>query len=483
MIFKLLVIIIIAWLLASCDTASLTPTTPSESRSVMAQPTPAIAETGAAPTATLSPRPQPTAMPSPTPTVCLDKATPIALPPRKTPLELRFMSDGNIWLWQETERVARQIMNTGDARSMAFADDGLVIAFVRVHFDHDQSHIYERDELWVVNRDGSGLSRLVSEDDVGAMASPPRSQTNQLAISRWITGTHTLIFSVNPVPDGIGDLESYGLWSVDADTLTITRLPPMKPTAPGGIVSPDRRRMAIMANHAIGLANVDGTNRRDNLVTFPHIGLGHYSYEPSVIWSRDSKFVRTIIPSADPFAAAATFTTWLIPADGSPAQQMATFVGFGLGVRLSPNQQYIAFWKRLGDQSNHRELHLAKFDGSNEVVYDMAYSLVFIHWAPDWLHFVYRHHLTSNDPTLLGDICGAAAPLTDVPTDHIEWVDSHRFLFVTVEKKSSIAAEPFRELRLGSIGEPSILIGELKGDRRYTGYSFNRENAAIGQGQ
>lgn len=484
MVFSLIIVWLFSCLLSSCNAVALAPTMTPESSARYDVPTPAITESVPGSTTTPTQILQRTATPAPTatPTVCLDQATPLTLPPRKTPLEVKFISDGNLWLWNEREGIAHQLTDTGGARNMSFSADGQVVVFERVERSYDQSGIQEHVELWAVNRDGSNVRRLVRESDLKAMGSHPRAETNEPRISHWLTATHTLVFNVFPLINGVGGGgEPYGQWSVDLDTGKMTRLPAAKPQSPSGIVSPDGRRMVIIANNSIGLANRDGTNRRDNLVTFPSIGLGHYAYAPLIWWSPDSKYVRTVISSSNPYEPDSTMTTWLIPADGSPARRLATFEGFGLDVHLSPNQQYIAFWRPTAHLSNYRELHLAKFDGSNRVLYDAGYTITFMGWAPDSVRFVYRHHLAQSDPTLLGHLCGGAVSLTDVPTDQIDWVDSRRFLFVVEKKQERGTSKPARELWLGSIGGTSILIGELNGEVPYATYQYNRESAAIGQ--
>ena len=102
-----------------------------------------------------------------TPTVCLDEnAEPRNLPPRQTPLGVRFISDGNIWIWEEGSGIAQQISNTGDARSFSFSPDGEVIAFTR-------GPHYGQTQLWGIRRDSTNLQLLVSADQLHALAGKP----------------------------------------------------------------------------------------------------------------------------------------------------------------------------------------------------------------------------------------------------------------------------------------------------------------------
>ncbi len=430
-------------------------------------PTPTASETDAPPTSILpTPTPlAPTTTPSPTSTPCLDYAPPVALPPRKTPLEVKFISDGNIWIWREQEGSARQITDTGDARSMFFSDDGQVIAFERGIDQH-------RVELWAVNRDGTKLHRLVSVAQFDAMGSYAGALANVPINIRWTTGTHRLRFGAHPVFDAIGYMEYKGQWEVDADTSKLRVLqaagqPVEVNLDQYGVRSPDRRQIAKVTTTALSLVNADGTKRRDNVLTYPFIGLGDYAYTPLVVWSPDSKFLRAIIPSAKPFDPDATLSTWIVPADGSAPRRVATFSGFPLDVHLSPNQAYIAFWKPIQPMSNMRELHLAKFDGTREIIYSTGHVLEFRGWAPDSVHFVFTYG--PSDRPQLGHICGGSAPLADTPsTGGIDWVDSTRFLF--------IAQDGFH---LGSVGGTSILVGECK--RECGSFQYNRDPAALGE--
>ena len=226
---------------------------------------------------------------------------------------------------------------------------------------------------------------------------------------------------------------------------------------------------------ATGISDSTG---EEELVLLPQDGKGKpvlltegpSSWHFPPVWSPDSKFLRAIVPSSDPFAESATLSTWIIPADEASPREIATFSGFPIEVYLSPNQQYIAFWKAEPPQSNRRELHLARFDGSREVIYQAGYQLEVRGWAPDSVHFVFREG-PSGQPQL-GNICGEYKPLTDAPTTSgIDWVDSTRFIFIGDNQQG-------RELRLGAIGEPSILIGAFNG--KDATYQVNREDAAIG---
>jgi hypothetical protein len=122
------------------------------------------------------------------------------------------------------------------------------------------------------------------------------------------------------------------------------------------------------------------------------------------------------------------------------------------------------------------ELHLATLDGSKDVVYAAHYGTEFLHWHPDAYHFVYAQWNIFR--MFLGSVCGGAVSLPDpdTPVTQIEWVDANRFLFVKGPLDATVGP---RELRLGRLGGPSVLIGPYNGDN--TQFVFNVEAAPLGR--
>jgi len=393
---------------------------------------------------------------------CLEQAPDSDLPPRRTPLEVQFLTDGNVWIWEEVVGVPQQITSTGDAREFTFSDDGQVVAFVRAVSSDEV-------ELWAVDSDGSHLRRLLSAAQLESMAPNPQVPGVDIAMPGWVDQSHTLRVQVSPPREGIGQVVPYGEWSIDADSGAFSPYTPDEGPTPG-LVSPDGKHIAIVTETSVSLMRADGSGRRDDVVTYPFIGQGDYAFIPPTVWAPDSQFLRAITPSSDPFASNAYFTTWIIPLDG-PAKALASFNGFPLDVRLSPNQVYVAFWKATEPLSNDRELRLARFDTSTQVLYETGILLEFLGWAPDSAHFVFWQH---GMRPLLGHICGAPEPLLATTIGGwVTWIDRDRFLFSTGE-------EPSQELRLGHIDGSSLLVGPLVGD--FATYRFNVDSAAIGLG-
>ena len=172
----------------------------------------------------------------------------------------------------------------------------------------------------------------------------------------------------------------------------------------------------------------------------------------------DSQALRVLVWNETQYGQEETFTAWQVPADGSPARQVAVFKGMQYSTYLSPNSQYIAYLHRVQPTSNEHELHLAYFDGSRDVIYARGYLLQISGWSPDSIHFVYDRFGVYQP--WLGSVCGAAQPLLDpahTPASNINWVDAGRFVYT-----QSPPGGP-GPLRMGQINGPSLLISPNDG--------------------
>lgn len=418
-------------------------------------------------------------LPTATPVVCLDEnAKPRTLPKRQTPLEVQFIGDGNLWVWEEGGS-AQQISATGDARSFYFSPDGKVIALTR-------GPQYGQTELWGIHRDGTNLRQLVSADQIQELAGEPSTTqhpyTDGIVSVEWIDGTHRLGFEISRAYDAIGGCcESRGHWQVDVDTgeLSAWTPPPETVDEPEGLLSPDGSQVAILKDGTLSLVNADGSNLREDVFSFTTVPVmeGPGTVHPYIVWAIDSGSLLAITFSGDVYADDTHITTWRIPLNGSPAQELYTFSTFYFWVNLSPNQEYLAHMKRVWPRTNDHELHLATFDGSKDIVYAAQHGLEFLHWHPDSYHFVYQQWNIFRP--FLGSVCGGSVPLldgADVPALQIEWVDATRFLYAAGSLDP--LAGP-RELRLGQLGAPSIRIGPFNGESAQ--YVFNVEEAPLGR--
>ena len=222
---------------------------------------------------------------------------------------MQTLSEGDVWLWEEERGTPQQITSTGDARDFTFSDDSQVVALVR-------AVTLDESELWAIDSDGGDLRRLLSIAQLEVLAPKPQAVGFEIALLGWIDQSHSVRVQLSPHQEGIGHVEPYGEWAVDADTGALSRY--ISPeTPPPGLVSPDGQHVAIVTETSLSLMRADGSGRRDDIVTYPFIGLGDYAFIPLNRWSPNSQFLLAIIPTpGDPFAPGASFTTWLIPLEG-----------------------------------------------------------------------------------------------------------------------------------------------------------------------
>lgn len=418
-----------------------------------------------------------TPSPTATPMVCLDEAAEaIPVPTRQAPLEVGFISDSNLWVWREGAGEAFQISDTRDAQTFSFSPDGQVIAFMR-------GEPYSQTELWAVNRDGTELRRLVSADQLHAIVGEPTTSEfdylDEIRNIYWIDGAQSLGFDVQRNYSALGGCcDPGGTWQFDLQTgqLSPWNPPPDIQNRRAGLVSPDGGQVALVGETGLTLVNAAGTDRRENVLTYPSIPQveGGGFIAPLVKWAADSQSLAAITYSQNLWEPEATFTTWRVPIDGTPAQELHTFSGFPLSANLSPDQRFLAYRYPADQESNDWELRLAALDGSREVVYARGQVMDFWGWAPDGLHFVYGQDETRL--LYLGSLCGAPQPLLDPPVApiwHFTWVDPQRFVFM-----SGGDGPAESELRLGAIGNSSLLIGPIHGDYSY--YQIKPDEIALG---
>jgi len=413
---------------------------------------------------------QPAASPPPEPLVCLDaNAQPKPVPQRTEPLEVRFIRDGDLWVWMEDQpEVARQITSTGGVTSFHYSPDGQVIAFRR-RVDPNLD-IPSREELWAVNSDGSQPRRLVSAEEFDAMVPehPEFWLANVPTNLTWLPGTHRLTFGVYQWFDAVGGSDApINAWVVDADTLERQPWQPADPdralrdrwNEPVRLPSPDGQVQALFWDTSLDLVRADGSLIRKQALTYPRNGPGEGPYwsAPQAAWTPDSRFLRVLVPNASQYGQAETVGVWQVPADGSPAVLLHTFEAMLYSHTFTPgNPDIIAYGRAVKPTSNQWELHLAHFDGSQDVLYASGYLLTFHSWAPDAYHFTYTQSGTGK--VWLGGLCEPGQLLIDAPGSEVwnlTWLDARRFLYV-----QSNPAER-RQLRLGEIGKESILISDI----------------------
>jgi hypothetical protein len=383
------------------------------------------------------PTPTPEEVFSPTATQAAEPPTPTQVvepppatqepPPSSELLRVAYVKDGNLWLWTEAGG-PQALTSSGNVIEAFLSDDGMLAAFTR---QVDDFH----SEIWVVRTDGTDERLLVSTADIEAMLinrSPDASGVapHQMA---WIPGTHALAFNTRQ-SFMVGFLLNDDLRLVNAASgEQVTLLP----AGQGGMFyfSPDGSQIAITTPNQLFLVNADGSNRRDNVLTYEEvITSSEYRFYAEPVWSQDMSSLLVAIPPRDPLAARDQATTiWRVPADGSPAVQLggvpATF--FGGGVAFSPDLSKLIYQREIGQpQENLRELHVAGSDLSEDRVLFTMPLLQFHGWAGDSQRFFFSSG--PENQMQLGSLEGVIRPLMPEPGAffNLKPVDADRFLYM-----------------------------------------------------
>ena len=354
----------------------------------------------------------------------------------------------NIWVWREGES-PRQVTTSGDVLNVRISPDGQWLAFTR-------SAGMPRESLWMIRADGSGERAVLDEAGFEGLPRDGSAITSKTYSFQWLPDSTTLAFNTMPVFDGLGLMLNNDLWLMDAEAGELRQL-----LAPGGggdfYPSPDGQQFALVTPAAIHLINIDGSNRRDNVLTYDPVSTySEYQYYAFPQWSPDSSYLRVFIPPPAALEAPEVpGTVWHIPTDGTPAREVASMVTAPLmHGALSPDLNQVAYLSSVGDLSeNRRELRITTIDPASDSLYLTEVSLYFNGWAADSSQFAFT--VGEGNRAYLGKVGESPQPLTDaVSAFEIQWVDASRFLFA-VRSGSGF------ELRLGEVGEPSQLIGAM----------------------
>lgn len=411
---RVLLVLIFGIIIASCNINA-----PTE------EATPDIANTSTStqfPTNT--PEPSPTTSATPTPTFT---ASPTASPtpqPDDTELVIAY-TDGDAFLWTETDGIT-PLTQTGGVYDLQLSPDGQSLAYL--HFIDP-----ERSELRVVSIDGSADRLLVGLQSLDELV--PHQEPVGIFSFEWLSQEDQIAFNTHII--GYGLRKSDDLHLVNVETSSITTL--LQPGQGGEFYySPDGDQIALVTSGdymdlpgSISLVNAVGTDRHDNLITFPSVlTYSEAPFYPPLAWSPDSTYLLVAVPSPDPLAADASITIWRITADGSAAAELLTidtsFFFSGLP-HFSPDLTQLAFLESLGEPEDTRfNLHILQVDTSQEVIYHQG-PLDYFSWIPG----THRFAFVSGDPVLiLGEIDEPAQP-TQLPWDFgLVWVNSYSYLSV-----------------------------------------------------
>jgi Tol biopolymer transport system component len=251
-------------------------------------------------------------------------------------------------------------------------------------------------QLWVVSAAGGEPRLLVGQDQLPSDG----TVTNSVQRYEWLAGTHTLLFDTRYIPAGgpfgPGEYINADLWTVNADT---GALAPVLPAGAAGSfgASPDGQTVAISRGTGLDLVNADGSNYRQNVISFPSIlTYSEYTYKPTPQWSADGTFFNVSIPSPDPMAADARTDLYRVGVDGivQPLTSLPVNTVFGGNVNpplFAPNGRFVMY--SLGQPDGTGEvLHLLELlpeGGVGERTMGPTLFLRGYGWSPDSSYFAY----------------------------------------------------------------------------------------------
>jgi hypothetical protein len=383
-----------------------------------------------------------------------DDGTPEVAPPTDTPLpefvvtptptpipimRTIYTDAGNIWLLEEGA-AALQLTASGGAEDIVISSDGMKIAFLRsVGPDN-------RQELRSVNYDGSGEALLLSVAEMDALYPLTEGIIGfGVDLMTFRPGTHDLYFGTWAVPEFIGYIVMNDLLKVDTDSGAFEIL---LAGGDGGRVdiSPDGNQMAIIKPDRIGFYDpLTGAHHPNVLPYTPVLTHSEFAYYAQPIWSADSSQLAVAIPFEEPFEPGAGAEMWTLSAPGAPVTH-GTSLGnhymeqqFGT-ILVSPDHSKIAFTRDSGP-INNRDLYIANFDGSGEVLYASG-NINWQGWAPDSEHFVYSRDEPMN--LRLGRL--GSGPIALANGINLSWINATDYYYLS-----------------GSFGSWTLMRGHLGG--------------------
>jgi hypothetical protein len=375
-------------------------------------------------------------------------------PPTATPpppaLRIVYLDAGDLML-MEGGAPPVTLTGSGDGESVRISDDGAKIVYTR------RSSYSQAVEMRSVNVDGSGDMTLLSPAFLGGLYPLPTGTIDvDVSSFEFVPGTHTILFNTLAIPAEVGLYKFDDLLTVDADTGMFRSL--LEPGAGGDFsLSPDGSQMTITRPGRISLVNRDGTNLRPDVVT--HAGVAtntEAAYYAVPSWTPDSSAAGVVIPSSDPFAPDASGSIWIIPADGTPATQLADipgdfFRGQGTASALSPDLDRLGFTRPTATPTLS-DLILANADGTGEIVYGTG-QIFWRGWSPDGIHFGYAY-----GPDMVLHIAASGDNPVPLTTGRqLRWINATQFLYLSGEYGTWI-------LQLGEIGAASIPLATPAGE-------------------
>jgi WD40 repeat protein len=354
-----------------------------------------------------------------------------------------FVNDGNIQVWDEATQQTRTIVNTGDVFSVTVSEDGQRIAFTRGSWVGDVLDGYEQFSLWAMNRDGGNPRELISAQELRQRINPGERDSSNFYQLGWVPQSHQLIFSGTKYivqAEGLSHAIPQGAYLVDTDTGSVNVLAEAAENL-RFLPSPDGKQIALMSPSDVGFINADGSNRRQDVLTYAEVGLAGPLF-PVGVWTQDSRaFVMTGSFEPDP-KLNVNFTIWRIPMDSSAPDALATVTGsHPSAVNFSPDGKSASFLQTTDQQPPEIAgwfiAPLVPEAGPLALpYYGKEASYANLHWSPTGDAFAIKDQdLLQLCPNATQDsqVCEEPIHLGSGIITALQWVDTSRFLFEGIE--------------------------------------------------
>jgi len=368
--------------------------------------------------------------------------SPSAPPLSKSMTEVVFVKDGNIQVWDEGTKQARTLVSTGDVLSVTMSDDGQMIAFTRGSWVGGLDG-YEQFALWVINRDGGNPRELFSAQDLRQRINPSERDSSNFYQLGWVPQSHQLIFSGTKYivqAEGLSHAIPQGVYLVDTDKGSVTVLAEAAENL-RFLPSPDGKQIALMSPSDVGFINADGSNKRQDVLTYAEVGLTGPVF-PMGVWTQDSRaFLMTGSFERDS-RLNVNFTIWRIPVDGSSPEALATITGSDPNsVSFSPDGKSASFLQTTDQQPPEIAGWFIKPLNPEAGPLALPYYgkeafFANLHWSPaDNAFAIKDQDLLQLCPNATQDsqVCGEPIRLGTGIITALQWVDTSRFLFVGIE--------------------------------------------------
>lgn len=373
--------------------------------------------------------------PVPTTASTIHNAAPAAVTPAPPVSQGRalvaYTRDGDVFVWDEASGQSKTVFASGDVRRVVMSDDGQVIALVR----HSESGV----ALWAVDWNGRNPRELFPADTFDQRLESAQTESEPFGAGigelEWIPGTHRLVYNWT-IQGGSGDYwASPHLYLLDADILSDTLL--ARDVVRDSVrqlnvvPSPDGQQLALITGTTLSFVNVDGSNRRDNVLTYSAVGV---SSPPGLmstgVWTQDARaFLITGSLEMDSELALG-FSIWRVPVDGSAPEALTPVLnGRPDSVAFSPDGKRVAF---LQNTDGSLIAPLSREAGSLAAAYKLEpESPANLHWSPAGDAFTKDLLQLCAHASRETELCEMPFQTHVSGVAGVQWLDGQRVLFLT----------------------------------------------------